>query len=251
MFRLPDHYLFKPAESLEGMLPVLLMTAFLIFLLFWQGLLIYIVSTVQKRRREWGRFSTFAKKHHLTQNEIGFLKKKLKLYPMPIPAQILIDPDQFEDWIQHLETKASVTDLSCIHSVRTKLFGRELQVKDTVHNTRDIPLGTELHMINFKFPTMPVIGRVLEMEPDGIVVIIHETEKYAHLIQVENDLEVTAFFLNHPPVVFMTWVKAAIPGPERMLVLEHSNFVITQRIAKADHKIIPPQYWHPHNPRLV
>ena len=178
MFRIPDHYLFKPAESLEGILPLLLIAAFLVFLLFWLGFIIYLVNFIQKRHREWERFNTLAQKYGLTKKENSFLKNKLKLHPITLPVRILLDPDCFEEWIHPLEMKATAAEIKLTHAIRIRLLGKDLQPGDTILNTHDFPLGTELQIANCQFPLMPITGRILENAPEGLLVIIHENEKY-------------------------------------------------------------------------
>jgi len=242
MFRFPNQFLFRPTQSLEDFLPVLITVGILVLFFMMVWVLSNTVRANKIKQQNWKKFFSLANRYGLNSKEVFVMRNLLAEANSSIPSRYLMEADRFEKLVTRTQ-KSALADDRCIESIRGKLFGDFVQPKDMVATTREIPAGVQLHIVNMKCQSQIITGRIIDVDSRGLVVVFPPRSFNASLLRPDTQLEVTAYLRNHAPVQFMTWIESIIPGPKKMAVLGHADFVVEKGARQGGERLVSPHVW--------
>ncbi|MBD3265706.1 hypothetical protein GF373_03480 [bacterium] len=239
MFRFPDRFFFSPTQNLENLIPVFVGMALLILIavIFWS--LTKRNRTVHHLNLAWNRFFSMANHYELTRKEIFFLKMLLKATNNKEPQRVLTEADQFERLVSTRERKGRTSDLRYIESLRKKLFARTLRHGDKISTTRQIPAGSRLCVNIPGKKSVSINGDLVDVDSRGLLAVFPERKRHCLPLKTNMQLDAIVYIPKHEPVRFSTWVETIIPGPKKMALLGHSNFVVTN----SHERFVGPHHW--------
>ncbi len=222
---------FRPTQSIEHLLPAILVV--LIMLLVALGLwAIYAVyQDFLARSNAWKRFSGLAKRYRISRSEVYILRTLAEKANLTNPSRILTDSDLFGRIVRPVEGVGSKRDKRLVLSLRKKLFNQNLTPDESIRTTHSLSEGIRLFIKSPTDSSKAVWGHLVDNEDRGLIVVIPCNRDFHFPMRIEPHLEITAYIPNHNPATFITWVKSVIPGPKKMIVLEHSNFVVEKKTA--------------------
>ncbi len=230
--------LFEPTQDWSLILPVLLVLLVILatLLLIWWAF--EYIRQKQAQQKESEEFMALAKSRGLERRQIQLLKtlvKKFRIHPM---SRILTEQDRFERAIL-----SSVKDFQSmmIQDMREKLFGNTIQPTEPIHTTRQLIPGTRLFLQYSDKKNTAIWGHLVDIDPVGLVVVIPSYREVKIPLRPKTRLNVWAFSQGHFPIQFSTEVLSVIPGPRKMVVLEHSNFAMQKDSSKVPYSYPFPQ----------
>ena len=232
MFRIPAIALIQTTQELHQFMPVILsFGAAILGVLITAG--IYYHSKKRKALvLELRRFRGLARHFILTRKEEFFLLQLLRGNGIRTFAHIFFDANLFERLVLSLEKKGRTGDLRLIVSVREKLFHRSMRPmqKDSrpiqsVESTQDLVPGIRLLLKYLDCEEQLLWGHLIEVNPNGLVVLIPSYQEIVVPLQPNTRLEVTAFLPDHDPVIFQSAVAYLLPGLRKLAVLKHAKYV--------------------------
>lgn len=234
MNRLPFN-LFTPNQDWEALPPILFgLSLAVIVVLIWFVFKNYaLFQKSQKSKKE--RFFEIANRYRLNKRETNFLyllAKKHKIKPL---TRLLFEQDRFERSVYRISKGVRK---KLISTIREKLFGKGITPSEGIHSTTQLTPGTRLLLKYLEHQNMVVWGHLVDNDSIGLVIVIPNYHEIRIPLRPETLMEVTAYIPEHQPVLFRSWVKSVIPGPRKMIVLGHSNFV-TQ--PKSGEVVVGPQ----------
>lgn len=236
-------YYFRPMQNVEDLLPHLYTILLVLGILVILWLAINGILRWQARNLAWKRFQAIARRFSLTRQEIFLLQKLAGSSKLSAPAHLLTNEEQFETIVKTVETNGRRIERRLIASARRKIFGGKRQSASSMHSTEDLPTGTKLLIQRVNDPEAVVWGHLVDNDKQGLIVIVPSHQEIRTPLHVESQLEATAFLSEQEPLIFMTWVQSIIPGPRKMLVLGHSEFLVDKKgLSQGEARLIGPQF---------
>ncbi|GEM_PF-4575740 len=226
MFHFTESFFFRPNQDIKGLLPILAGLALVIVLVFCAGLVFYIVRRYRLKKMDRKRFHILAKRFALTRSEESFLLRLAKRMNMKPLTRIMNEPERFEKSVRRVEEKGRRQERRMVRSTREKLFGKTLEPGETLRSTHELAPGIRLFLDYVDFKQTALWGHLVDVDRDGLIVVIPSYHEIHVPLRPETRLEVTAYLPNRDPIIFRTWVKSVIPGPRKMVILGHSSFVV-------------------------
>ena len=232
---------FRPSHSIEDFLPTL-QAIFVILasmIAFWG--FSYFLRVRKNQNLSWKRFLVQARRYAMNRQEISILRKLAISANLANPSQILTRQDLFERIARVIDKNGRRYEKRLIHSIRNKLFGLNPLSADEMQSTDSLPPGTRLFIKYLNDPTTVFWGHLVDNDRQGLIVIIPSNREIRSPLRLNTHLEVTAYLPNQEPLLFVTWVKSVIPGPRKMVILGHSDFVVNTREINGNVHLIGPQ----------
>ncbi len=223
---------FHPTQSIESLLPTILVLLILMLIALALWAIYSIYQDFISKSNAWRRFRSLSKRYNISRNEVYLLRTLAEKANITHPSHILTDSNLFGKIVQSVERKGSRKDQRLILSLRKKLFNQTLTPDQSISSTHSLTGGIRLFIKSPTDSSKAIWGHLVDNEERGLIVAIPYNRDFHFPMRIEPHLEITAYIPNHNPATFITWVKSIIPGPEKMIILEHSNFVIEKKTAQ-------------------
>lgn len=234
---------FRPTQSFEHLLPSFYMILMVLFFAVGLWMIITGFRWRQARKLAWKRFQVLARRFALSRMEIALLRKMALSSRIDVPSRLMTNENFFETIARNIETKGRRNERRLINSLRKKLFGRIIQIVSSMHTTHALPVGTRLFIRYVHDPENVVWGHLVDNDTQGLIVIIPPNRETASPLRVNTHLEIIAYVAEQEPLVFMTWVKSIIPGPRKMVIFGHSDFIVEKKgLNHRDAHLVGPQF---------
>lgn len=224
---------FSPSQNLDELFPVLSGLFVLLLLLACMAGITHIWRQQARMQMTRRRFHSYAQRKELNNIEMYFTQQLAKQAKIEPCYRILSNQAFFEKAIDKAAIAKKYPE-KFIEAVREKLFDRTLYENSQSGNTLDLVPGCKLIMRSRYTDEKLVHGRLVDTDQDGLIVVVGRHKGSAGNLHPSEQLSVTAQLHNRKPVYFFTEVKKVIPGPKKMLVLEHADFIAS----------VPPQMMH-------
>ncbi len=226
MFRFPDYFFFKPNQNLENVFEILIFLCLLVGCI----LLLYMVYSYYHKflikNKDVKKFRLLTDRYGLTHKEGSLLLRLSKEAHLEPIARILHEAEWFEKLARPVEETGRRYERWMVQSIREKLFGKILTENESIRSTRDLIPGIRLFIKYVDRKNVSLWGHLIDVERDGLIVVIPSYHEVRVPLRPDTRLEITAMIPHHHPLIFRTWVKSVIPGPRKMVILGHSDFVI-------------------------
>ncbi|MEW6236626.1 MAG: hypothetical protein AB1656_14675 [Candidatus Omnitrophota bacterium] len=230
MYQFPFQ-LFHPTQSLEAVFPFLIGFTFAVIAVFLLWIIIDYILFRRSATKELRLFYSLAHRFHLSNREANYLKlaaSKNNIHPL---SRILTEQDRFERAVFSMYKKFRRL---MIQNIREKLFGYRLKPAETIHSTKQLPPGSRLLLKYIQYPDALLWGHLIDVDKMGLIVVIPSYYEIHIPLRPNTLLEITAYIPEHDPVEFRSWVKSVIPGPRKMIVIGHSDFVLRAEETEGD-----------------
>lgn len=234
MFRFPERYFFRPSTNLAEMLPILAVVGLAVLASLLLVSFYYAYKKIELRSVDLHKFKILSRRYDLNRREQLFLMSLANYIRIPQKSKLLTNPETFEKTLHAIEHKGFFgkrflkRNERLISYIRVKLFGREIQPDEKIRSTLQLRAGLRLFLRYLDFADTAAWAHLVDVDQEGLIVVVPEGRELKVPLRKETSLEITVYMPNHDPVTFNTVVKAVIPGPRRMVILEHSNHVITK-----------------------
>ena len=139
--------------------------------------------------------------------------------------RILSEQDKFERAVKRLRGWERADRQHFLEVVRQKLFAHTLRSLVNINSTFDLIPGSRLLLQHVGNAKELAWAHLVDAEDEGLIVVVARNEGVRTPLRPKTLLDVTAYIPKHDPVRFHSQVLKVIPGPSRMLVLEHSRFI--------------------------
>lgn len=193
-----------------------------------------------KISRLWQNYSTLVKEKNLTRTEAAFLRRLIQKNHIDNPSRIFLEQEHFEKFVSHLHIPHPQLDNEVIQKIREKLFGITGKNNERIDSTEHLIVGSKLLLEHHEHPGDMFWGDLVDVDPEGLVVVIHPNQLHYHALRIETELNVLAYVHSGNSVLFRTWIKAIVPGPRRMIVLSHSSLVYENKRPNSDERAMAP-----------
>jgi hypothetical protein len=226
MFQFPENYWFKPTQSIEPFIPVFLILA-AVLLLVWMINLIYQQYLVfWKTKQAWRKFMGLARKKGLNQRETVALYRLLRDHAVHDYHLVLSNQTEFENLVHPLPPHCSPALRHKIDSIHRKLFLVPTSSPSHWTSTSQLPLGSRLLMINPLHKDTVFEGHLIEKDSTGLVVeLMPEQHPF---LPVKNGTLLCVHCLREGQTIhFFTTVETLLSKEKIMVVLAHTSHLTT------------------------
>lgn len=225
MNRFPAQNLFQPTHNMEALLPVLAIVFIALLFIFAAAGIAYIWRAQHSLRMEWKRFEITANRFRLAPREVGMLRQIVKHGGVNPALKIFRDQARFESAVKATKAANRYVPPRIIESLRDKLFNQTQAKARLAGNTQGLLPGTEMTIRNINHGGKVFHGKLLDNESMGLIVAITSNMSERAAIHPKNRLNVTAALDDKKTVYFTTTVESIIPGPRKIAVLKHAEFI--------------------------
>lgn len=240
-------FFYRPTHSFQEFIPTLRAISVILasMIAFWG--FSYFLRVRKNQKLSWKRFLIQARRYAMNRQEISMLRKLAASANLANPSQLLTRQDQFERIARVIDKNGRRYEKRLIRSIREKLFGLNPLSADEMQSTDSLPPGTRLFIKYLNDPETVFWGHLVDNDRQGLIVIIPSNREIRSPLRLNTHLEITAYLPDQQPLLFVTWVKSVIPGPRKMVILGHSDFVVKVREINGNVQLIGPQRMNPGN----
>jgi hypothetical protein len=227
---------FRPTQSIENLLPTIMVVLILMLVALGLWAMYAMYQDFLTKSNAWKRFSNLTKRYGVSRSEFYILRTLAEKANLANPSRILTDSDLFGRIVRQVERVGCKKDKRMVLSLREKLFNQTLTPDESIRTTHSLNGGIRLFIKSPTDSSKAIWGHLVDNEDRGLIVAIPCNRDFHFPMRIEPHLEITAYVPDHNPATFITWVKSVIPGPKKIIVLEHSNFVVEKKTAPQNHK---------------
>lgn len=218
-------FFFEPIQNFESMAPILILLAAVIGVIGVFAWLMYAIHLSNRKSKEKQQFHQLAQHYNLNAREEIFLRRMARTSKMKPLHRILSEQDKFERAVKRLHGWGRPDRQHFLEAIRQKLYAHTLHGLVEVNSTFDLVPGSRLLLQHVGAANELAWAHLVDSEDDGLIVVVAQNEGVRTPMHPQTLLEVTAYIPKHDPVSFHSQVLKVVPGPSRMLVLEHSRFI--------------------------
>lgn len=232
----PYQFFFEPQQSWSAAAPLLLSLALVIAGLIGLAYVIQWSRGIGGRAQDLERFNALASHFGLNRKETMILLNMARQAGVREKSRVLTNAESFEKMVSATEAQGFLgkrfirKNQHLLSYARLKLFGRDIGPADKVENTQGLRAGLRLLIRYTDYAGAEVWGHLVDVDNEGLVVVIPNDRGISIPLRKETLLEVTAYIPRHDPVTFQTVVKSVVPGPRRMVVLDHAKRVSVKNL---------------------
>lgn len=231
-----EEFFFNPNTDLTPFIPILIIIVTLIAISLVVAFAWYYQQMLIRNAKDMHRFRSYAVDYGLEKNDIMLLLRWARWANVPHYARLLTNVEAFEKLIKMIERKNTATKKHLRYSqkassrIRMQLFGKDIMPDQKINSSYELRPGLRLFLRYVDYANNAVWGHLVDIEDEGLIVVIPNKKEVKIPLRPDTSLEVTAYIPNHDPVTFNTAVLKNIPGPRKMVVLEHSTFMLSKHM---------------------
>ncbi|MDP8244647.1 MAG: flagellar brake protein [Candidatus Hinthialibacter antarcticus] len=218
-------FFFKPVQDFESLAPTLILLSIAIGVISVFAWAAYLVHAAGRRKKEKAQFHQLARRYNLNDREETFLRRMARTSAIRPLHRILSEQDKFERAVKRLRGWSRADRQHFLEMIRQKLYARTLRSLVKINSTYDLIPGSRLLLQHTGNATELAWAHLVDSEDEGLIVVVAQNEGARTPLRPKTLLDVTAYIPKHDPVRFHSQVLKVVPGPSRMLVLEHSRFI--------------------------
>ncbi len=218
-------FFFTPNQDFQSFAPVLALLTIAIGVISVLSWLLYAVRAAEKKKQEKNRFHQLALQYKLSAREETFLRRMAKAQNIRPPYRILAEQDKFERAVKRLRGWGRGDRQHFLEVIRQKVYAHTLRGLVEINSTYDLIPGSRMLLQHTGDANEMAWAHLVDSEDEGLIVVVAKNEGARTPLRPKTLLEVTAYIPNHDPIRFHSQVLKVVPGPSRMLVLEHSKYI--------------------------
>lgn len=230
-----EQFFFSPNIDFERFVPVLVIIGILIIISLVVAFAYYYQQWEIRNAKDMHRFRSHAADYGLEKMDIILLLRWARWAKVRHFARLLTNVEAFEQVIRKIESKNASIHRKIRFSekdasrIRMQLFGKDISPDQKIETSYELRPGLRLFLRYVDYADTALWGHLIDIEDEGLIVVIPNAKEVKIPLRPDTSLEITAFIPNHDPVTFNTAVKQVIPGPRKMVMLEHSTFMLPKR----------------------
>ncbi len=230
-----EQFFFSPSTDFSRLIPLFVFLGIAIIIILIVAFAIYYSRWEQKQKKDFHTFRSHAADYGLDKEYIKLLMRWAKWAKVRQLSRLLTNQEAFEKLIKKVERRGSSKHLEmgfkdeAVHRIRMQLFGKDITPGQKINTTLDLRPGLRLFMRYLDVQDTAVWAHLVDIEDDGLIVAVPKRKQIKVPLRPETCLEITAYIPKQEPVTFNTKVRRAIPGPRRMVLVDHSSFMIPKR----------------------
>ena len=218
-------FFFEPIQNFESLTPILILLAAVIGVIGLIAWMLYAIHLSNRRRKERQQFHQLAQQYNLNPREETFLRRMARTSKIKPLHRILSEQDKFERAVKRLRGWNRADRQHFLEVIRQKLYAHTLLGLVEINSTYDLIPGSRLLLQHVGDASEMAWAHLVDTDNEGLIVVVAQNEGVRTPMHQQTLLEVTAYIPKHDPVSFHSQVLKVIPGPSRMLLLEHSRFI--------------------------
>ncbi|MBZ0256774.1 hypothetical protein K8I31_11980, partial [bacterium] len=209
-----------------------------------------LVSWSKDKNDKRIRFDHSVGQMRLTSKEKTFLLQAAMAGNLHDPSRLLRRPSEFDRWMSRFESNGNTEERKIVQELRKKLFGGASTHRGW-KSTKDFEPGWRMSMRVSGHRECLVEGCLVSVDPDGLILSVNSLayksektdwlsdgitkgimvrlsgkKKTIHVpLQPQTRMEIHLTTQDGIVLNFSTYLQSVIPGPQKMLVVDHSNII--------------------------
>ncbi|MBI1389261.1 MAG: hypothetical protein GC154_12515 [bacterium] len=233
---------FAPVQDWGVYAPLLIGLALILLAVTMFSGLIYWLRYQKRHQEEIRMFFELAERYNLTQREANFLRRLSRTLHMKPRYRILTEQDRFERAVRRLKSWRSHDKQHFLESIRQKLFGMTLHGMGEIRSTHDLIPGSRLLIQHSTEPQNFAWGHLVDKDDEGLLVVAGKNEHVSLPLRPDTPVTFTVYVPRHDPVRFASRILKPIPGPSRMIVLEHAPVLQNRFMAPENNPLLQQRH---------
>ena len=242
--------IFEPVHDFGPYTPFLLGIAVVIAFILSAWIVFELVSLSKDKTDKRTRFDQSVGRMRLTSKEKTYLLQAAMAGNLHDPSRLLHRPSEFDRWMNRFESNGNAEERRIVQELRKKLFGgtsKNCGWKSThgfeagwrmsmrVSGHRESMVEGYLASVDqdgliFSIDSLTYKGEKTEWLSDGItkgmMVRLSGKKKTIHVpLEPQSRLEINLTTYDGQVLNFSTYVQSIIPGPQKMLIADHSSII--------------------------
>ncbi len=242
--------IFEPVHEFGPYTPILLGLAVIVALILAAWIVFELISMNRDKSAKRTRFDQNVGRMNLSKKEKTYLLQAAMAGNLHDPTRLLRRPSEFDRWMSRFEAGANQEERRIIEELRKKLFGAQSK-KRGWRSTSDFESGWRMSMRVSGHRESLIEGYLASVEPDGLLMSIdsvtfkgiktdwlsdsiarglmvrlHGKKKTLHVpLAPQSRLEIHLVANDGQVLNFSTYLQSIIPGPQKMLICDHSSLI--------------------------
>lgn len=242
--------IFEPVHELGPYTPFLLGIAVIIAFILAAWIVFELVSWSKDKTDKRIRFDQNVGRMRLTNKEKTFLLQAAMAGNLRDPNRLLRRPSEFDRWMDRFESNGNTEERKIVQELRKKLFSNN-SIQRGWKSTNDFDAGWRLSMRVSGHRECLIEGYLASVEKDGLILSINSLtykgektdwlsdgiskgimvrlsgkKKTIHVpLPTQTRLEIHLTTQDGQVLNFSTYLQSIIPGPQKMLVADHSSII--------------------------
>lgn len=232
-----EEFFFSPNTDWARFIPILAIVGMLVLISLVVSFAWYYRQWEIRNAKDMHRFRSHAVDYGLEKMDVILLLRWARWATVHHYARLLTNVEAFEQLIKKIERRSIYTQKRIRFSqkdasrIRMQLFGKDILPDQKIETSYELRPGLRLFLRYVDYADTALWGHLIDIEDEGLIVVIPNPKDVKIPLRPDTTLEITVFIPNHEPVMFNTAVKKVIPGPRKMVVLEHSTYMLPKRQA--------------------